>query len=201
MDRMHAFPLRPAASARIRRAKLLALGAVTIGLLGTLAIILTFVWAPAHALPMGFAPDASSGRIAEGQPASLDDEQLPAIANLDPDLLAAMRDAAAAAAHDGIHFDVTSGWRSEEYQRWLFDDAITTYGSEELARQFVATPDRSSHVIGGAVDIGPVDAQFWLMQHGAQWGICQIYANERWHFELATQPGGDCPDMRMDAAG
>ena len=69
----------------------------------------------------------------------------------------------------------------------------TLYGSEEVARQFVATPDRSSHVTAMRVDIAPVDAQFWLIEHGAHYGICQTYANERWHFELATEPGECAP--------
>ena len=132
--------------------------------------------------------------------ASLEDD-LAAIAKLDPVLLAAMREAAAAASGDGISFDVTSGWRSREYQQWLLDDAIGSYGSEEVARQFVATPDASSHVTGSAVDIGPIDAQTWLIEHGSRWGICQIYANERWHFQLATSAGGECPPLRPDAAG
>ena len=62
-------------------------------------------------------------------------------------------------------------------------------------------PTARSHVTGHAVDIGPVDAQFWLIEHGARYGICQTYANERWHFELATAPGGTCPALLPDAAG
>ncbi len=81
------------------------------------------------------------------------------------------------------------------------DDAVRVYASEEVARQFVATPERSHHVTGNAVDIGNLDAQLWLQQHGAQWGLCQIYANERWHFEIATTPGGTCPAQLPDAAG
>ena len=71
---------------------------------------------------------------------------------------------------------------------------------KEIARQFVATPERSSHVTGDAVDVVPIDAQFWIIEHGSRYGICQTYANERWHFELATEPGGVCPEMKADAA-
>jgi LAS superfamily LD-carboxypeptidase LdcB len=95
---------------------------------------------------------------------------------------------------------VTSGWRDAAYQTWLFQDAIEQYGSAEVASRFVATPERSSHVTGDAVDIGPLEAQLWLMEHGSIYGICQTYANERWHFELSTEPGGECPDMKLDAA-
>ena len=149
--------------------------------------------APSARCPRRSLPSEASGHIEDA--ASLADADLPAIARLDPALLSAMREAAAAAGAEGVAFEVTSGWRSRAYQQWLLDDAIEDYGSEEIARQFVATPDRSSHVTGHAVDIGRLDAQSWLIQHGARWGICQIYANERWHFELATEPGGVCPEL------
>ena len=37
---------------------------------------------------------------------------------------------------------------------------------------------------GDAVDIGPSDATAWLSEHGAEYGLCQIYRNEPWHYEL-----------------
>jgi zinc D-Ala-D-Ala carboxypeptidase len=95
---------------------------------------------------------------------------------------------------------VSSGWRSAAYQQRLFDEAVRTYGSADVAAEFVATAAGSSHVTGEAVDIVPVDAQYWLIAHGWQWGLCQTYANEAWHFELATEPGGACPEMWTDAA-
>jgi LAS superfamily LD-carboxypeptidase LdcB len=130
----------------------------------------------------------------------LADAGVPAIERLDPAFRAAMLQAETDAAVEGVPFAVTSGWRSPRYQQWLFEDATRLYGSAEVARQFVATPDRSSHVTGRAVDIGPLAAQLWLMEHGARYGICQTYANERWHFELVTEPGAACPAMKADAA-
>lgn len=153
----------------------------------------------ARAVDALFVPGAEDGHL-EGA-VSLDDDRLPAIARLNPALRDAMRTAEAAASLDGISFDITSGWRSPAYQEWLFDDAVRTHGSAEVARQFVATPERSHHVTGAAVDVGNLDGQLWLQQHGVAWGLCQIYANERWHFELATTPGGVCPAQLPDAAG
>jgi zinc D-Ala-D-Ala carboxypeptidase len=43
------------------------------------------------------------------------DDEVPGVANLDPDLLGALRQAATNAADDGIEFFVYSGWRSPEY--------------------------------------------------------------------------------------
>ena len=50
------------------------------------------------------------------------------------------------------------------------------------------------------VDIGPTAAALWLRQHGNRYGLCQIYANEMWHYELATEPGGICPRPIADAS-
>ncbi|MDN3495221.1 M15 family metallopeptidase [Planococcus sp. APC 4015] len=185
-------------SSRVRRLTFVALGVCLAAIVSSLtAVLVQSAFASAIA---PFSPTSADGAIADGAVATLHDDDEPAIAGLNPDLRDAMRRAEADAAVDGVLFDVTSGWRSEPYQRWLFDDAVRLYASEEIARQFVATPEKSRHVTGDAVDIGPVDAQFWLIENGARYGICQTYANERWHFELATTPGGVCPEMKMDAA-
>jgi hypothetical protein len=42
-------------------------------------------------------------------------------------------------------------------------------------------------VSGDAVDIGPSDAAAWLSKHGAGYGLCQIYDNEPWHYELRPE--------------
>lgn len=34
------------------------------------------------------------------------------------------------------------------------------------------------------VDIGPYDAAEWLAAYGARFGLCRVYANEPWHYEL-----------------
>ena len=121
------------------------------------------------------------------------------VANLDPDLLQALREAATDAADDGIEFSVNSGWRSQEYQNQLLREAISEYGSAEEAARWVATADTSAHVFGDAVDIGSFDATAWLSEHGAEYGLCQIYSNESWHYELRTNAiGRGCPRMYAD---
>ncbi|MCW2546292.1 MAG: D-alanyl-D-alanine carboxypeptidase, partial [Mycobacterium sp.] len=140
------------------------------------------------------------GYIPEGQSISPFDSTNAAIANLDPDLRSAMQHAAEDARRDGINFRVNSGWRSARYQQLLLDRAISSYGNEETARRYVSTPEKSAHVKGKAVDIGPTDADSWLSQHGIDYGLCQTYANEIWHFELSTRPGGTCPAMIADAS-
>ncbi|WP_127354127.1 M15 family metallopeptidase [Actinacidiphila soli] len=121
---------------------------------------------------------------------------IPAVANLDPDLLKALRHAATAAADDNVTFYVNSGWRSPDYQNQLLREAIFTYGSEDEAARWVATAATSPHVKGDAVDIGHSDATAWLAKHGAEYGLCQIYPNEPWHYELRPKAIDDgCPSM------
>jgi D-alanyl-D-alanine carboxypeptidase len=127
------------------------------------------------------------------------DDEIPGIANLDPDLLGALRHAATDAADDGVEFSVDSGWRSAEYQEQLLHEAVSKYGSEEEAARWVATPNTSAHVSGDAVDIGPFDATAWLSEHGAKYGLCQIYRNEPWHYELRPEAiDHGCPAMYAD---
>ncbi|MFP7834592.1 M15 family metallopeptidase [Marisediminicola sp. LYQ134] len=140
------------------------------------------------------------GYIRLGDSVSPFAEGLPAIDRLEPELRDAMEAAATDALADGLDFVVTSGWRSERYQQALFDDAVQLYGSEHEASHWVASATTSAHVRGQAVDIGYTDANSWLSQHGADYGLCQIYANEMWHFELATAPGGECPPQVPDAS-
>lgn len=126
------------------------------------------------------------------------DDDVRGVANLDSDLLGALREAATDAEGDGVEFVVDSGWRSRAYQEHLLQDAISKYGSEAEAARWVATPDTSPHTSGDAVDVGS-DAATWLSEHGAQYGLCQIYANERWHYELRPEAVNDgCPAMYAD---
>ncbi len=127
------------------------------------------------------------------------ENEIPGVANLDPALLGALRRAATDAADDGVEFVVTSGWRSPEHQEQLLREAISKYGSEEEAARWVATPDRSAHVSGDAVDIGPSGAAAWLSEHGAGYGLCRVYGNEPWHYELRPEASvGGCPPVYAD---
>jgi D-alanyl-D-alanine carboxypeptidase len=127
------------------------------------------------------------------------DDRYPGVANLDPALLRALREAATDAADDGVEFYVNSGWRSPEYQNQLLREAVSKYGSKAEAARWVATADTSAHVSGDAVDIGSFDATAWLSEHGAKYGLCQIYRNEPWHYELRPQAiDRGCPPMYAD---
>jgi hypothetical protein len=144
------------------------------------------------------APPADRSRPVHHRPAVFDEEN-PTIGNLDPALLGALSRAARDARDDGTKLVVTSGWRSPEHQEQLLREAIAKYGSEQEAARWVATPNTSAHVSGDAVDIGPAAAVAWLSAHGAGYGLCQIYSNEPWHYELRPGAGEHgCPPIYAD---
>ena len=145
----------------------------------------------AAASPIDILRSAHVGTLGQADGAVPDrttifDDAVPGVANLDPALLGALRRAATRAADNGVKFFVNSGWRSPKYEEQLLREAISKYGSEKEAARWVATPNTSAHVSGDAVDMGP-DATAWLSEHGAKYGLCQIYSNEPCQRQLRPQ--------------
>lgn len=139
---------------------------------------------------------SSSARVASRTDV---EHEIPGTAKLDPALRGALRQAATDAAGTGVEFVVESGWRSPERQAQLLREAVLRYGSAEEAARWVATPETSAHVSGDAVDIGPSGAAAWLSEHGAEYGLCQIYGNEPWHYELRPEAvARGCPPVYSD---
>jgi zinc D-Ala-D-Ala carboxypeptidase len=146
-----------------------------------------------HHGPLGEA----DGAVPDGT--TVFDHEVPGVAKLESDLLAALRQAAKDAAGDGVEFVVDSGWRSPAYQEQLLREAVLKYGSEAEAARWVATPSTSAHVSGDAVDIGPSAAAAWLSEDGAAYGLCQIYVNEPWHYERRPDAvAHGCPPAYSD---
>jgi D-alanyl-D-alanine carboxypeptidase len=173
----------------------------------TAAIIGPLVYQSASSSPPSFSKvlrGDHSGTTTEADGAvpagvTVFDDRYPGVTNVDPALLRALREAATDAADDGVEFYVNSGWRSPEYQNQLLREAVSKYGSKEEAARWVATADTSAHVSGDAVDIGSFGATAWLSEHGAKYGLCQIYRNEPWHYELRPQAiDRGCPPMYAD---
>jgi zinc D-Ala-D-Ala carboxypeptidase len=157
-----------------------------------------------HPLALGEARSQQRGPLGEAGGAvpdgtSVFDDDVPGVAKLDPALLRALRRAATDAAADGVELVVNSGWRSPAYEEQLRREAIAKYGSEAEAARWVATGTTSAHVSGDAVDVGPAHATPWLSAHGAAYGLCQIYGNEPWHYELPPEAvDHGCPPMYAD---
>ena len=153
--------------------------------------------APGPAAPGTAGAQAADGVVPDG--VTVFDDETPAVTNLDPRLLKALRRAATAAADDGVTFSVNSGWRSRAYQDQLLREAVAQYGSKKEAARWVATADTSPHVSGDAIDIGHADAVTWLSRRGAGFGLCQIYRNEPWHYELRRDAvAHGCPPLYAD---
>ena len=147
------------------------------------------------------ATDTFSGWLPDGVTLSPFDESNPVLAQLDPLLLKAVQDAAAQCRRRRYQDEDHVGLAHKGFQQRLFDMGVVQYGGVDAARQFVASPEASKHVVGEAVDIAPVDADKWLIRNGSRFGLCQIFANEIWHFELAVDEQGRCPPLKPNAAG
>ena len=186
---------------------LVVVSATLIGVLGYPS--LAALPSPASRQPIAPGPYGSLRRADHGVPGAppmevpagttVFENAHPAVVNLDSELLRAVRQAATDAAGDGVEFSVNSGWRSRRDQERLFREAVAKYGSETEAARWVATPGTSAHESGDAVDLGPAEATTWLSEHGARYGLCPIYRNEPWHYELrpdAVDHG--CPPMYAD---
>lgn len=187
------------ANRRTRSATLAALVVVSATLIGVLSSRSLMSSSSSAEAPSdtSYALGEADGAVPDGTTVFADD--VPAVANLDGDLLAALRQAATAAADDGVEFYGNSGWRSPAYQEKLLREAVAKYGSAEEAARWVATPDKSPHVLGHAIDIGHSDAKKWLSKHGSRYGLCQIYRNEPWHYELRPEAiDHGCPPMYAD---
>jgi len=118
---------------------------------------------------------------------------------LDPELQRRFDAAQAAAAAEGVDLTITSGWRSADEQQRLVDEAIARYGSVDEAHRWVLPPETSAHVAGLAIDVGGTEGAYWLTEHGPEYGLCQTYANEVWHFEPLAAGATNCPEKLEDA--
>ena len=186
---------------RRRTSRVLPIALVTLALIATAGAIAIPAVASVPALFEGMrgsggSAGASGGELPSG--ISVHDET-PGVQNLDPALLDAVQRAAADAEVEGIEIVISSGWRSPEYQDQLLRDAVAEYGSRDEAARWVATSTTSAHVTGDAVDIGYTDGMYWFARFGESYGLCQIYANEPWHYELRPEAVTEgCAPMYSD---
>lgn len=146
----------------------------------------------------GPAPTQDGGPDGGGVPGA--DAPTPAT-GLDAELQRRFEAAQAAAAADDVSLTLTSGWRSAADQQALLDDAVERYGSLEEALRWVLPPEESAHVQGLAIDVGDTEGAYWLAEHSLDFGLCQTYANEIWHFEKLPDGATSCPEPSQDPSG
>ncbi|WP_406229759.1 M15 family metallopeptidase [Nocardia sp. NBC_01009] len=161
-------------------------------LLGLPVAVFPALVATALALPTASATPVDE-RVATGSASGTE--------GLEPKLALAYSLAHDQAEAEGVELSITSGYRTPEQQEELWLNGLQTYGSPDEARRWVLPPSESTHVSGQAIDVGPRGGAQWLEVNGSRWGLCRIYENEWWHFELAALPGLACPPLRADASG
>jgi len=112
-----------------------------------------------------------------------------------------------AAQKAGYDINVTSGYRSLERQKYLFQQAVSKYGSKAEASKWVLPPEKSNHPWGLAIDINygisgtkARQSTAWLDRNGYKYGLCRRYENEWWHFEPLVAPGTRCPVLEPYAS-
>ncbi len=103
-----------------------------------------------------------------------------------------------AALGEGITLDLSSVYRSIEYQRGLFERYTRVHG-REAAERFSAEPGASEHHLGTAIDFGSITPEFaeteagrWLQEHAWRFGFSLSYPQgkewltgyiyEPWHY-------------------
>jgi zinc D-Ala-D-Ala carboxypeptidase len=117
----------------------------------------------------------------------------------------ALAEMAEAAAEEGITLDVSSAYRSYDYQTGLFDRHVAQLGVEEASR-VSARPGHSQHQLGTAVDFGSITLAFgeteagkWLAREAWRFGFSLSYpagaeeitgySYEPWHFRYIGTDG------------
>lgn len=91
------------------------------------------------------------------------------------------------AAPDDVRDDIglLSGFRSNERQEKLYQQALLKYGSEQAARKWVAAPGRSRHNHGNAYDLRykSAAARAWVHANAGRFGLHFPMGHEPWHIE------------------
>lgn len=146
----------------------------------------------AHPLPAGYTP--SDLVMLRDYPLRLSRTNLQLRAVLIPDLLAM----AEAARRDGAELLLSSAYRSESYQKTVYERIVRELGQEAADRES-ARPGRSQHQLGTAIDFGSIsDAftgtpmQLWLSANAGKYGFSLSYPegseeltgyrHESWHY-------------------
>ena len=119
-----------------------------------------------------------------------------------------------AAAKEGIYLKMVSAYRTEDYQRNLYNSYVRNYG-QAYAEKYSAQPGYSEHQTGLAVDINSLYTSFenskeyaWLKQHAHEYGFIERYkkgreyitgyAYEPWHYRyVGTEAAKIIHDTNM----
>ena len=98
-----------------------------------------------------------------------------------PDVALAFDRMEAAAAADGVHLIVVSGFRTDAEQALLF--------AAHPDPKWVARPGTSLHRLGTELDLGPAGAYGWLARNAGRFHFIQRYSWEPWHYGFTLNAG------------
>ena len=152
-----------------------------------------------HTLPPDFAPDDLVNLKAYPLTVSWGDILLRKA------ILPAVLEMTSAAKAHGIALTYSSGYRSFEYQTYVYAREVKTYG-QEMADRESARPGASQHQLGTAIDFGSITDAFaetragrWLVAHAWEYGFSLSYPQgyeritgyryESWHYRFITKAG------------
>lgn len=95
---------------------------------------------------------------------------------------------------------INSGFRSNERQAVLWQQALEKYGSVAEARKWVAPPGNSQHNKGMAADLGYGSdaARSWAHDNASKFGLSFPLGNEPWHVEDAGARSGMVADKTKE---
>ncbi len=120
-------------------------------------------------------------------------------------IMPAVLDLAKGAKKSGITLLFSSGYRSFEYQKYVFAREVKMYG-QDMADRESARPGASQHQLGTAIDFGSITDDFaqtragrWLADHAGEYGFSLSYPPgleevtgyryESWHYRFITKAG------------
>jgi D-alanyl-D-alanine carboxypeptidase len=154
-----------------------------------------------HRLPSGYEP--SDLVSMKDYPLKISQQYFKISSAVIPDLL----EMAQAARKDGIELTFASTYRSESFQRTLYERNVKRRGRKEADR-VSAQPGHSQHQLGVAVDFGSVNDSFtgtkmerWLNSNAWKYGFSLSYPKgreditgyryESWHYRYTGKPAAE----------
>lgn len=99
----------------------------------------------------------------------------------DPETQTAFNEMQKAAAAEGRNIYISSGYRSYDYQKRIYNNNVAAYGKEKTDT-FSARPGHSEHQTGLALDLNSIDDSFantpesdWVKEHAHEYGFIIRY--------------------------
>jgi len=141
--------------------------------------------------PTGASPDFKPG---DAGPPPQTDGGTPAVGGLNAEFARRFGLLQKAIQHAGGSLYIYSGGRDAKQQAVLYQNALKKYGSESVARKWVAPPGKSNHDTHAGLKYGLGDGAVasdlrgdLAMAHklAARYGLVFPLGNEAWHIELA----------------